>query len=174
VVMRALEKDRGRRYQRMAELERDLERLLTGDQNVGLPEPAEPPVTVPRRKVGQRWHLGVAGVLAIGVGLAVALVRTEDAPPPAPAALVPPRPAPPPPPPAPSPAPALNQAVGPAVPQSVDDAPPAPPARPAPTAQKRKPRAPERPAPGESRLLKNRGADPIFISDPPPAKPSNP
>ncbi len=36
VVMRAMEKDRARRYQTMAELERDLERLLAGDQNVGL------------------------------------------------------------------------------------------------------------------------------------------
>ena len=35
VVMRAMEKDRARRYQTMAELERDLERLLAGDQNVG-------------------------------------------------------------------------------------------------------------------------------------------
>ena len=35
VVMRAMEKDRTRRYQTMAELERDLERLLAGDQNVG-------------------------------------------------------------------------------------------------------------------------------------------
>jgi serine/threonine protein kinase len=90
VVMRALEKDRSRRYQRMAEFERDLERLVAGDHNVGLPEPAEPAVPVPRRKVGQRWHLGVAGVLAIGVGLAVALVRSDDPPPPAPTPPAPP------------------------------------------------------------------------------------
>ena len=37
VVMRAMEKDRASRYQTMADLERDLERLLAGDQNVGLP-----------------------------------------------------------------------------------------------------------------------------------------
>ena len=85
VVMRALEKDRTRRYQQMPEFERDLERLISGDHNVGLPPAAEDAAPIPRKKVGQRWHLGVAGVLAIGVGLAVALVRTEDAvPPPSP------------------------------------------------------------------------------------------
>jgi serine/threonine protein kinase len=119
VVMHALEKDRTRRYQRMAEFERDLERLVAGDHNVGLPEPAEPSLPVPRRKVGQRWHLGVAGVLAIGVGLAVALVRTDDAPAPAPPPLVVPRPAPPP--------SALNQPPPPAVPVAAEHAPPAPP-----------------------------------------------
>ena len=37
VVMRAMEKDRQKRYQTMADLEQDLERLLAGDQNVGSP-----------------------------------------------------------------------------------------------------------------------------------------
>ncbi len=48
VVMRAMEKDRARRYQSMGELERDLERLLAGDQNVGLPPADEgaPPLAV--------------------------------------------------------------------------------------------------------------------------------
>jgi serine/threonine-protein kinase len=77
VVMRALEKDRARRYQQMSDLERDLERLLAGDHNVGLPAaeivaPAPPPVPA------HRWHLGVAAVVLIGVGLAVALARTEE------------------------------------------------------------------------------------------------
>src|SRR5688572_17477514 len=48
VVMRALEKDRTRRYQKMAELERDLERVIAGDHNVGLPEAAQAPVVAAR------------------------------------------------------------------------------------------------------------------------------
>src|SRR4029078_13662321 len=36
VVMRAMEKDRALRYQTMADLERDLERLLGRHQNVGV------------------------------------------------------------------------------------------------------------------------------------------
>jgi serine/threonine protein kinase len=77
VVMRAMDKDRTRRYGAMADLEHDLERLLAGDQNVGLPlvpetggaprrAPAEPP---------RRWHLGLAAVLALGVGVTLALSR---------------------------------------------------------------------------------------------------
>ena len=61
VVMRAMEKDRQRRYQTMADLEHDLERLLAGDQNVGAaarrrrhdapePAPVEPGVL-------RRWRL---------------------------------------------------------------------------------------------------------------------
>ena len=42
VVMRALEKDRDKRYQQMAEFEHDLERLLAGDSTVALREAAEP------------------------------------------------------------------------------------------------------------------------------------
>jgi serine/threonine-protein kinase len=77
VVMRALEKDRDRRYQRMSDLERDLDRILGGDHDVGLPaaDPAVPPVPAASRT---RWHLAVAAVLVIGVGLAVALARTEE------------------------------------------------------------------------------------------------
>jgi serine/threonine-protein kinase len=103
VVMRAMEKDRARRYGAMADLERDLERLLAGDQNVGLPlrdgaagpaaKPAEPP---------RRWHLGlVAGVVLVG-GVALALSRpaghppsTANAAPVAPSLPVAPPPAPP-------------------------------------------------------------------------------
>jgi serine/threonine-protein kinase len=88
MVMRALEKDRDRRYQQMADLERDLDRLLGGDQNVGLP-PLDAVAAAPTSHT--RWHLAVAAVLVIGVGLAVALSRTDDArrPPPPSNALVP-------------------------------------------------------------------------------------
>src|SRR5204862_3694230 len=55
VVMRALEKDRDRRYQQMADLERDLDRLLGGDQNVRLP-PGQPVAAAPTPPTG--WHLG--------------------------------------------------------------------------------------------------------------------
>jgi serine/threonine protein kinase len=104
VVMRALEKDRDRRYQEMAELERDLERLLAGDHNVGVPAAsiASPPL---RPRARQRWHLGVAAVLAIGAGIAVALARTDQiAPPTVTVKPVQLNPAPPPPVPPPAPA----------------------------------------------------------------------
>jgi eukaryotic-like serine/threonine-protein kinase len=73
VVMRAMEKDRARRYQTMAELERDLERLLAGDQNVGLP-----PVTGPRpppRAAPKRWPLVILGLVALAGGVSIALRR---------------------------------------------------------------------------------------------------
>jgi len=68
VVMRAMEKDRTRRYQTMAELERDLERLLAGDQNVGF---------VPRATGGEgarpvapkRWPLLAAGGGAVAIAV---------------------------------------------------------------------------------------------------------
>jgi serine/threonine-protein kinase len=78
VVMRAMEKDRSRRYQTMAELERDLERLLAGDQNVGLPTPAEgaaaPPVRTPRR-----WPLVAAAGVVLAGGVALALTHQGPA-----------------------------------------------------------------------------------------------
>jgi serine/threonine-protein kinase len=103
VVMRAMEKDRSRRYAAMSDLERDLERLLAGDQNVGLPlveAGAAPrgPIATPRR-----WPLGLAAALALGVGVSLALSRPPRpapshvvATPPArvPAAAPPPAPAP--------------------------------------------------------------------------------
>ncbi len=73
VVMHAMEKDRARRYQEMADLERDLERLLAGDQNVGLPivdAPAAPVAEPPRR-----WHLGVVAAVVLAGGVALALGR---------------------------------------------------------------------------------------------------
>ena len=76
VVMRAMDKDRARRYIAMADLERDLERLLAGDQNVGLPlvDANAPPAPKPSRQP-RRWHLGLAAALALGVGVSLALAR---------------------------------------------------------------------------------------------------
>ena len=73
VVMRAMEKDRARRYGAMADLEHDLERLLAGDQNVGLPlvSDAAPALAAPPR----RWHLGLVAVVALGVGVTLAVSR---------------------------------------------------------------------------------------------------
>jgi eukaryotic-like serine/threonine-protein kinase len=95
VVMRAMEKDRARRYQTMAEVERDLERLLAGDQNVGLP-----PATGNRplaRPGPKRWPLVLLGVVVLVGGVSVALRRPAVAlspvatpsPAPAPAPIVP-------------------------------------------------------------------------------------
>jgi tRNA A-37 threonylcarbamoyl transferase component Bud32 len=98
VVMRAMEKDRTRRYQTMAELERDLERLLAGDQNVGLvprATGAAAAVAAPPR----RWPLLAAGSAAVGAMLVIALWPSkppggiEPSPAPAPA-VAPPAPAP--------------------------------------------------------------------------------
>ena len=75
VVMRAMEKDRTRRYQTMAELERDLERLLAGDQNVGsapVPEGSPPPVT---RRAPPRWPLVLAATVALVGGVIAAIIR---------------------------------------------------------------------------------------------------
>src|SRR5262245_21001772 len=120
VVMRAMEKDRTRRYQTMAELERDLERLIAGDQNVGF---------VPRAsgagvKVGaapKRWPLlTLAGVVLVVAGV---IVAWPSKPPPVAAAPVPAPVVPPAPPPAP---PAV---VPPPAATVTPPAPPAPPAR---------------------------------------------
>jgi len=75
VVMRAMEKDRTRRYQTMAELERDLERLLAGDQNVGtppVPEGGTPPVA---RRAPPRWPLVLAATAALVGGVVAAISR---------------------------------------------------------------------------------------------------
>ena len=67
VVMRAMEKDRARRYQTMAELERDLERLLAGDQNVGLRPARGGRATGGRARAPRRWPLLAAGgVVLVG------------------------------------------------------------------------------------------------------------
>jgi eukaryotic-like serine/threonine-protein kinase len=70
VVMRALDKDRDKRYQRMAEFERDLERLLAGDSNVALREAPE----APQARARVRWPLAAVGVLVLGCGVALALI----------------------------------------------------------------------------------------------------
>jgi serine/threonine-protein kinase len=73
VVMRAMEKDRARRYQTMAELERDLERLLAGDQNVGLP-PATGAAPV-ARPASQRWPFVLVAIVVLAAGVSAALRR---------------------------------------------------------------------------------------------------
>ncbi len=93
VVMRALEKDRDRRTQRMADLERDLERLLAGDQNIGSPEPALPVAATSERRAAPRWYLGAAAVATVVVGVAVALAGLWEPARPAPPFRSPPIPA---------------------------------------------------------------------------------
>ncbi|HXU63350.1 MAG TPA: hypothetical protein VN962_16745, partial [Polyangia bacterium] len=102
VVMRAMEKDRARRYSTMAELEGDLERLLAGDQNVGMAPPAP---GAPAARPAPRWPLALTAGLLLVAGVSLALRRPAapshlPAPPPAvatPAAVAPPPVAPPPP-----------------------------------------------------------------------------
>jgi hypothetical protein len=75
VVMRAMDKDRARRYQTMAELEHDLERLLAGDQNVGLRPPVvgvAPPV---RAAAPKRWPLVLLALAVLAAGVTAALRR---------------------------------------------------------------------------------------------------
>jgi serine/threonine-protein kinase len=72
VVMRAMDKDRTRRYQSMSELERDLERLLAGDQNVGLP-PVVAGTAPPR--MAPRWPLALTAGALLSVGVSLALRR---------------------------------------------------------------------------------------------------
>jgi len=119
VVMRAMEKDRSRRYQTMADVERDLERLLAGDQNVGF-VPRAAGAGAPKNTAPRRWPLLVAGGVALAAGAAIALdlglpSKQPPAPPPAvtPAPVVQP-PAPPPvaaPPPAAAAAPPVSPAA---------------------------------------------------------------
>jgi eukaryotic-like serine/threonine-protein kinase len=80
VVMRAMEKDRALRYQTMAELERDLERLLAGDQNVGsLPLPEGVRAAAPRPAL-RRWPLVLAAAAALVGGVALAVSRPGSSP----------------------------------------------------------------------------------------------
>jgi eukaryotic-like serine/threonine-protein kinase len=74
VVMRAMEKDRARRYQTMAELEGDLERLLAGDQNVGL-RPAQGGTPAVRAAAPKRWPLVLLALAVLAGGVTVALRR---------------------------------------------------------------------------------------------------
>jgi eukaryotic-like serine/threonine-protein kinase len=79
VVMRAMDKDRTRRYQTMAELERDLERLLAGDQNVGAAPVPEGQVVVAARPGLRRWPLVLAAAAALVGGVALAIGRPSGA-----------------------------------------------------------------------------------------------
>jgi len=83
VVMRAMDKDRTRRYQTMSELERDLGRLLAGDQNVGLP-----PVVAgaPAARMAPRWPLALTAGALLAAGVSLALRRP---PPPRPPVVMP-------------------------------------------------------------------------------------
>ena len=74
VVMRAVEKDRARRYQTMAELEEDLERLLAGDQNVGL-RPIAGAAPAVRAAAPKRWPLVLMAVAVLAAGVTAALKR---------------------------------------------------------------------------------------------------
>ena len=87
VVMRALEKDRDKRYQQMADFEHDVERLLAGDSTVALREASEPSAAPAGHRL--RWPLAALGVLALGAAIAVALAGSS------PPALAPVTPAPP-------------------------------------------------------------------------------
>jgi serine/threonine-protein kinase len=79
VVMRAMDKDRTRRYQTMAELERDLERLLAGDQNVGATPVPEGQVPAVARPGLRRWPLVLAAAAALVGGVALAIGRPSGA-----------------------------------------------------------------------------------------------
>ena len=116
VVMRAMEKDRARRYQTMAELERDLERLLAGDQNVGLAPVTGPAAPAPAGP--KRWPLVLLGVVVLVGGVSLALRRPPVAVRPAPAPLAPP-----------TPVPSTAAAPAPVAPSTAAAAPPAAPAR---------------------------------------------
>jgi tRNA A-37 threonylcarbamoyl transferase component Bud32 len=76
VVMRAMDKDRARRYQTMAELERDLERLLAGDQNVGF-APATT-ATATRVVAPKRWPLIAGAAVVLSGAIAIALRGTPE------------------------------------------------------------------------------------------------
>jgi len=92
VVMRAMEKDRARRYQTMAELEHDLERLLAGDQNVGLPPAVVGVAPAVRATAPKRWPLVLLAMAVLAAGVTAALRRPGVAiapgPTPAPAPVV--------------------------------------------------------------------------------------
>jgi serine/threonine-protein kinase len=77
VVMHGLEKDRARRYQNMAEFERDIDLLIAGNMDVVLGETTEVgPSPAPYARRRWPWHFAVAAVFALGIGTAVMLART--------------------------------------------------------------------------------------------------
>ena len=81
VVMHAMEKDRARRYARMSDVERDLDRLLAGDQNVGPAADAEVPTAPapvgPSRSRAWVWGAAIAALVG---GVVMVLARPEAAP----------------------------------------------------------------------------------------------
>ena len=99
VVMRGLEKDRARRYQRMALLERDIGRLLSGEPDVAFDDDATS-APLPARTARSRWSLPLAlvAIFALGIGTAAWLARAGRKPPkpavPVPVVTVPRAPAP--------------------------------------------------------------------------------
>ncbi len=78
VVMRAMSKDRDKRYQTMAELEHDIDRLLAGDQNVGFAPVL--PGAVPAGRGPARWPFALAAAVVLAGGVALALGRPAGAP----------------------------------------------------------------------------------------------
>jgi serine/threonine protein kinase len=78
IVLRGLEKDREKRYQRMADFERAMDRLLAGEMDVGLDDgPSEnAPSPRPTRRRWP-WPVPLAAILALGAGSAALLARTE-------------------------------------------------------------------------------------------------
>jgi serine/threonine-protein kinase len=81
VVMHALDKDRERRYQDIATLEQDLDRLIAGDATVGLEEAAPSVVTQASPLRGWRWPMIAGALIAAGGGVGVFLVRDTAEPP---------------------------------------------------------------------------------------------
>ncbi|HEX7508014.1 MAG TPA: protein kinase, partial [Polyangia bacterium] len=76
VVMHGLEKDRTRRYQHMAALEQDMDRLLAGDADIALDDGASGEQdSLSRIRSRWPWHLAVAAVFALGIGSAAMLAR---------------------------------------------------------------------------------------------------
>ena len=93
VVMHGLEKDRTRRYQHMAEFERDMDRLLAGEMDV-VSDGSAGADPGPARRARRRWpwHFAVAATFIIGIGTAAMLARAGKeaaSPPPAASPVIP-------------------------------------------------------------------------------------
>ena len=76
MVMHGLERDRTRRYQRMAAFEQDMDRLLAGDADVALDDGVSTELgSASHARSRWPWHLAVAAVFAVGIGSAAMLAR---------------------------------------------------------------------------------------------------